>query len=102
LKYKPSLEDKDFNNQNCLFYLMKNKHKHETPTMLNMILDITPHLVNSQASNKKSILFSAVEMGKTELVKILLERGANPNDCIADTKDTPLHMAVKSLKKPIV
>ena len=54
--------------------------------MMKLILDKHPSLVNSTASNNKSVLMAAIEKTKTDIVKLLLERGANPNQPLADSR----------------
>jgi len=43
-------------------------------------------------------LIAAIRKGKLELVKLLLDAGADPNWQVPDTGNTSLHDAVKQLK----
>ena len=43
-------------------------------------------------------MIAAIRKGKIELVKLLLEYGADPNWQVPDTGNTSLHDAVKQLK----
>jgi ankyrin repeat protein len=105
LDHKVNVEHKDSENRNCLFYIIDNKKKEEGVAMMTIILDCHPSLANSTASNNKSLLIAAVEKCKPELVKVLLEKGANPNQSLSDTRnrsidlvETPLHIAMKNWK----
>jgi ankyrin repeat protein len=47
------------------------------------------------------LLIAAIRKGKVELVKLLLEAGADPNWQVPDTGNTSLHDAVKQLKSKL-
>lgn len=55
--------------------------------MLSMILDANPQMVNSTASNNQSILMATLEKNKLELAKILIEKGANLNQALSDSRN---------------
>lgn len=86
LVLKANVEHKDINNRNCLFYIPENKKKNSYMT-LSLILDEYPQLVNSTASNNRNLLMAAIEKYKPDLVKVLLERGADPNQPLGDSRN---------------
>lgn len=53
--------------------------------------------VSEEAVNQ-TLLIAAIRKGKLELVKLLLEAGADPNWQVPDTGNTSLHDALKQLK----
>ena len=69
---------KDERRETCLFYALGNK-RGAAKEILRMLLEADEGLVNEPSSNNRSILFAAVEKGKSEYVGLLLEKGAKPN-----------------------
>jgi len=53
--------------------------------------------INKEAGNQ-TLLIAAIRKCKVEIVKYLLELGADPNWQVPDTGNTALHDAVKQLK----
>lgn len=43
-------------------------------------------------------MISAIEKGRIEIIKTLLDLGADPNEKLTDNGNTPLHEAVKMMK----
>lgn len=56
-------------------------------------------LTSDKSVKKNNIpLIFAIEKGKQELVKTLLDFGADPNEKISDNGNTPIYEAVKLMK----
>lgn len=84
LEQKVDVKQKDEKNRNCMFYVLENKKKQQALQIMTVLLDKHPELRDSTASLNISILMSALEKNKLELVKLLLERGADPNQASSD------------------
>ena len=57
--------------------------------------------MNSTANLNTSILVAALEKNKPEIVKLLIERGADPNQATSDKEETPLHITARLLNKTV-
>ena len=51
-----------------------------------------------QEAGNQTLLIAAIKKGKVQLVKLLLDAGADPNWKVPDTGNTSLHDAVKQMK----
>lgn len=56
--------------------------------------------VNQEAGNQ-TLLIAAIRKGKIEVIRLLLEKGADPNWQVPDTGNTALHDAVKQFKNKL-
>lgn len=56
--------------------------------------DIPPNMINEYVDGEDTLLMKAVMECHPKMVKILLEKGSNPNMCSKNGK-TPLMMAVE-------
>jgi ankyrin repeat protein len=64
--------------------VLENKKKIESLQIMTVLLDRYPKLMNSTANLNTSILVAALEKNKPEIVKLLIERGADPNQATSD------------------
>lgn len=80
------------------FYAVENKSREDGENILRQLLQKEPAMVNQQAGNQ-TLLIAAIRKGKVELVKLLLDAGADPNWQVPDTGNTSLHDAMKQFKQ---
>lgn len=101
LKYKAiDLLHRDSRQLHAGFYAIENKRAEEGENILKLLIEREPKLVNQEAGNQ-TLLTAAIRRGKSELVKLLLESGADPNWQVPDTGNSFLHDAVKQIRSKL-
>ena len=94
LTYDPRLDIIDTEGYSLLYYPIKQNAIDIIETLLDANdISIGSSLVDIQDKNKNVPLFYAIKFNNTEVLKILLQRGANPN-YRNEAHITTLHMAV--------
>lgn len=91
-----SLKDSSGNNVMMLTLSIYNKNPGKYFKIIEMLLEKEPTLAESE-NNETSALFVAVELGNKKLVKMLLDRKANP-DYVNSEQETVLHVIGKRFK----
>ena len=100
LQYQVNLALKDAEGENVVILSLNSyeQHKDNALKILSLILEKDPQLADSEFGHKSALIL-AVEKNNKEIVRILLDKGANPNYSCGDTQDTPMHVVVRKLKK---
>jgi ankyrin repeat protein len=116
----------NFNNENCLYFAIKNNNNTvikflfgnnaiKTPylhlalqlypfnlKLIEKIIDLDESFLNLYDENKKTLLYIACETNNLKCVELLLSRGANASMFCTENSQTILHLACRKNHKALV
>ena len=97
-----NVDQLDQRNRSALYYAIDNNSNSENVDIVGMLVERTSErTVNHLTKEGSNALLKACEKGFLESVRVLLQK-ANPNVYDERTRNTPLHIAIKTQNLPII